>query len=140
MSDSSAIPQTVAHQAPLSMGFPRQRYWRGLPFPLPGYLPNPRIQPLSPEPSALASKFFTTAPPRQPIKMLVSCICKAASLGEGIKPFGDPELSGSAPRICHFFPINVARCPQQHPKCEIRRTFHHFNSWHLARQDINLFL
>ena len=73
--------------------------------------------------------------------MLVSCICKAASLGEGIKPFGDSELSGSAPQICpYFLPINVAGCPQQHPKCEIRRAFYHFNPWHPAQQPINLFL
>ena len=38
-------PWTVAHQAPLSMGFPRQDYWSGLPFPLPGDLPKPGIKP-----------------------------------------------------------------------------------------------
>ena len=37
-------PWTVAHQLPLSMGFSRQEYWRGLPFPSPGYLPDPRIE------------------------------------------------------------------------------------------------
>ena len=36
---------TVAHQAPLSMGFSRQAYWGGLPFPSPGYLPNLGIKP-----------------------------------------------------------------------------------------------
>ena len=41
-------PWTVAHQAPLSMGFSRQEYWRGLPCPPPGDLPNPGIKPLSP--------------------------------------------------------------------------------------------
>ena len=41
-------PWTVAQQAPLSMGFPRQEYWRGLPFPSPGDLPNPGIKPRSP--------------------------------------------------------------------------------------------
>ena len=35
---------TVAHQAPLSMGFPRQEYWSGLSFPTPGDLPNPAIE------------------------------------------------------------------------------------------------
>ena len=39
---------TVAHQAFLSMGFPRQEYWSGLPCPPPGDLPNPRIKPTSP--------------------------------------------------------------------------------------------
>ena len=39
---------TIARQAPLSMGFSRQEYWSGLPFPSPGDLPNPRIEPGSP--------------------------------------------------------------------------------------------
>ena len=51
-----ATPWTVAHQAPLFMGFPRQEYWSGLPFPSAGDLPNPGIEPESP---ALAGRFFT---------------------------------------------------------------------------------
>ena len=43
-----ATPWTVAFQDPLSMGFSRQEYWSGLPFPSPGYLPNPEIEPGSP--------------------------------------------------------------------------------------------
>ena len=41
-------PWTVAHQAPLSMGFSRQEYWSGLPFLSPRDLPNPGIEPGSP--------------------------------------------------------------------------------------------
>ena len=41
-------PLTVAHQAPLSMGFPRQNYWSGLPFPSPENLPDPGIESMSP--------------------------------------------------------------------------------------------
>ena len=52
------VPGTVARPAPLSMGFPRQEYWRGLPFPPPGDLPNPGIKPASP---SLAGRFFTTS-------------------------------------------------------------------------------
>ena len=48
MSDSSVTPGTVAHQAPLSLGFPRQEYWNGLPFPSPENLSDPRIEPGSP--------------------------------------------------------------------------------------------
>ena len=51
----SVITQIVAHQAPLSMEFSRQEYWSRLPFPSPGDLPNPRIEPGSP---ALAGRFF----------------------------------------------------------------------------------
>ena len=43
-----ATPWTVAHQAPLSMGFPREEHWNGLPFPSPGDLPAPGIEPASP--------------------------------------------------------------------------------------------
>ena len=49
----------IAHQHPLSMGFPRQEYWNGLSFPSPGDLPDPGIEPESP---TLAG-FFTTEPP-----------------------------------------------------------------------------
>ena len=51
---------TPAHQAPLSIGFPRRKYWSGLPFPFPEDLPNQGIKPVSP---ALADDLFTTEPP-----------------------------------------------------------------------------
>ena len=54
-----ASPWSIAHQAPLSMGFPRQEYWSGFPFPSPGDLPHPGIKPMSP---ALAGGFFTIEP------------------------------------------------------------------------------
>ena len=50
---------TVARQAPLSMEFSRQEFWSGLPFPPPGDLPDPGIEPTFPE---LAGRFFTTVP------------------------------------------------------------------------------
>ena len=55
-------PWTVAFQAPRFMGFPRQEYWCGLPFPSPGDLPNQGIEPESP---LLAGEFFTTEPPNK---------------------------------------------------------------------------
>ena len=55
-----ATPWTVAHQAPLSMGFSRQEYWSGLPCPPPGDLPNTGIKPTSLTFPALAGRFFTT--------------------------------------------------------------------------------
>ena len=54
-------PWTIARQATLSMGFPREGYWSGLLFPSPGYLPDSGIKPTSP---ALAV-FFTAEPPGQ---------------------------------------------------------------------------
>ena len=53
----------VGHQAPLSMGFPRQEYWSGLPCPSPGDLPDPGMEPVSP---VLAGRFFTAEPQRKP--------------------------------------------------------------------------
>ena len=60
MSDSLVISWAIAHQAPLSMGFPRQEYQNGLSFPSPGYLP------------ALAGEFFTAEPPGKPF-ILIRC-------------------------------------------------------------------
>ena len=55
-----ATPWTVAHQAPPSMGFSRQVHWSGLPFPSPGYLPDPGIEP---RPPALQADALTSEPP-----------------------------------------------------------------------------
>ena len=60
-----ATPWTVAHQAPLSMGFSRQEYWSGLPFPSPGDLPDPGIEPGSP---ILQADALTSEPPGKPMK------------------------------------------------------------------------
>ena len=59
MSNSFVSPWNAACQAPLSMGFPKQEYCSGLPFPSPGDLPDPGIEPVSPESLASAGGFFT---------------------------------------------------------------------------------
>ena len=56
--------QTVACQAPLSMGLSRQEFWSGLPCPPPRDLPDPGVEPASP---ALTGGFFTTEPPGKPL-------------------------------------------------------------------------
>ena len=56
-------PKIITCQAPLSVGFSRQEYWSGLPFPPPGDLPNPGIKPTCLASPALAGGFFTTGPP-----------------------------------------------------------------------------
>ena len=63
--NSFATPWTVAHQAPLSMGYSRQAFWSGLPLPPPEDLPDPGIEPLS---LASVGRIFTTEPPRNPSK------------------------------------------------------------------------
>ena len=108
----SATPWTVACQAPLSVGFLKQKFWSGLPFPSPGDLPDPGMEPPAP---ALAGGFFTNELPRKltfPCPHLVfttlSCndkVCLSSSpaslsfLGEGnifdnIRFFSQQELSG----------------------------------------------
>ena len=67
--DSFVTLWTVAYQAPMSMGFPRQEYWSGLPFSSPGDLPDPGIHPMS---LAVAGRFFTVEPPGKPIPSLAS--------------------------------------------------------------------
>ena len=61
-------PWTVAYQASPSMGFSRQKYWSGLPFPSPGHLPDPGIEPRSP---TLEEDALTSEPPGKPRRKLV---------------------------------------------------------------------
>ena len=61
-----AIPWTVVYQASLSMGFSRQEYWSGLPFPSPGDLPDPGIKPMSP---ALEADALPSEPPGKPLSI-----------------------------------------------------------------------
>ena len=60
-----AMPWTLTCQAPLSMEFSRQEYWNGLPFPSPGDLPNPGIEPRFP---ALQADALPSEPPGKPKK------------------------------------------------------------------------
>ena len=62
-----ATPRSVAYQAPPPMGFCRQEYWSGLPFPSPGGLPNPGIEPGSP---ALQADPLPSEPPGKPLVMV----------------------------------------------------------------------
>ena len=67
-----ATPWAVAHLAPLSMGFPRQEYWSGVPFLPPGDLPDSGIKPMSPASPALSGgvESFTAAPPGKSIYLI----------------------------------------------------------------------
>ena len=72
-----ATPWIVAYQAPLPMGFSRQECWSGVPFPSPGELPEPRIEPGSP---SLQADALTSEPPGKPIGGLGTyclslCVC-----------------------------------------------------------------
>ena len=63
-------PWTVAYQAPPSVGFSRQEYWGGLPFPSPGDLPNPGIEPGSP---AVQADALPPEPPGKTHTILDCC-------------------------------------------------------------------
>ena len=68
-----ATPWIVAHQAPLSMEFPRQEYRYGLQFPTPGDILNPGVKSVSPASLALAGRFFTTGPPGKLLQPNYQC-------------------------------------------------------------------
>ena len=67
-------PWTVAQQAHLSMGFPRQEYWSGLPFPPPGDLPHPGMEFMPPVSPTLAGEFFTSWAIREALTKSPKCI------------------------------------------------------------------
>ena len=71
-----ATPWTIAYQPSPSMGFSRQEYWSGLPFPSPGDLPDPGIEPGSP---ALEADALTSEPPGKPMTNL-DCILKSRDI------------------------------------------------------------
>ena len=73
-------PWTVAQQAPLSMGFPRQECWSGMPFPTPGDLPD--LEPVSLRSLAVVVGFFTTVPPGNPLVTRERQIKIIMSVGE----------------------------------------------------------
>ena len=81
MFTSFVTPWTVARQASLSMGFPRQEYWSGLQFHSAGDLPNRGMEPMSP---AVAGRFFTTEPPGKPLAdncFTIKCTLKRHAKG-----------------------------------------------------------
>ena len=74
---------------PLSMGFPRQEYWSGLPFPPPGDLHDPGMEPASPESPALAGGFFTTETPGKPLKrQVLVCVLSRLAMSNSLQPHG----------------------------------------------------
>ena len=92
-----ATPWTIACQVPLPMGFSSQEYWSRLPFPSPGDIPNPGIEPAYPPTPALAGILFTTEPPEKPGHSLRLHHCAALSQ----KPWEWGRLVGEDGR--HFF-------------------------------------
>ena len=69
----------------MSMRFPRQRYWRGLPFPSPGDLPDPGIEPVSP---SLAADSTTEPPRKSELEELISSSVIASTFEFSLKNLG----------------------------------------------------
>ena len=78
-----ATSWTVAYQAPPSIGFSRQEYWSGLPFPSPGDLPNPGMEPGSP---ALEADTLTSEPPGKcsNVKQCFLSFCESESVSHSV--------------------------------------------------------
>ena len=87
----SAIPWSVTHQGPLSIGFPREEYWSGLPFPFPGDLPDLGIEPMS---SAMAGGFFTIELSEKPSYSPLKSPVKHAALHNKGKEFLSHSCQG----------------------------------------------
>ena len=79
----------VAHRSPLSMGFPRQKYWSSLPFPPPGDLPDPGIKPTSLKSPTLIGGFFMTVPQSSTVKMVKN---PPVMQETGVKSLGQEDL------------------------------------------------
>ena len=89
-----ATPWTAAHQAPQSVGFSRQEYWSGLPFPSPGDLPNPGIEPESP---ALQADASLSEPPARLFSKSV-----ILSRGSNLSPYDRKRYTPRSPkRLLH---------------------------------------
>ena len=91
---------SVAHQAPLSMGFPRQEYWSELPFPSPGDFPDPGIKPASSVSPALASRFFTTEPlGKPPVSFLNIAYLPPLQFGERTRDCSPGQAGKEGPHL-----------------------------------------
>ena len=94
----SVAPWTVTHQAPLSMGFPRQEQWSGWPFPPPGHLLGPGIQH-----GSMPGRFFTPEPAGKPLLVSYSCSNKLLDILTHIKKIYSLVVTGLGPRCWQDF-------------------------------------
>ena len=134
----------IVHQPPLSVGFSRQEYWSGLPFPSPGDLPDPGFKPASP---ALASGFFTTVIRERTLvnqnyfknKRITSFDLSLLMLPhqQDILNTGPiPYKTGSSPnksqeKQLHFYSFYVIKKRRQMvTSCELFMSSSHYLQWH----------
>ena len=113
-------PMTVACKAPLSMGFCRQEYQSGLPFPSPGDLADPRIKPMSLISPALASGFFTTSAPWEAHKMGLRGIHLPNSALIHVVQFS--SVTQLCPTLCNPMDCSIPGFPVHHQPLELAQT------------------
>ena len=112
-----AIPWTVAYQAPLSMEFSRQKYWSGLPFPSPGDLPDPGIEPRSP---ALQADALPSEPPGK-ASLLPKSLQLSWPLGHTPPPTqGHPAYTWAVSGSCSACPVEGGK-PKYNKKWKLMR-------------------
>ena len=92
-------PWPAARQAPLSMGFSRQEYWRGLPCPPPGDLPNPGIEPRSP---ALQADSLPTEPPGKHRRLCYMHIKATPEHSRALSTAGSSSVNICSLFVCSF--------------------------------------
>ena len=105
----SATLWTIAHQAPLSMGFSRQEHSSGLPCPPPGDLPDPRIKPESPVAPALADRFVITSTTWEAPQSTISFV----------------QSLRSCPTLCNSMDCSISGFPAHHQLPELAQTHVH---------------
>ena len=109
VSDPATL-RTVAHQASLSMGFSRQEYWSGLPFPSPGDLPNPGIEPWSP---ALRADALTSEPSGKPCFFVVVVVVVLPNQHHSVLSISSSHFLKSSlflfvPNLVFWFPSHLS--------------------------------
>ena len=102
LSRSVVTQWTVAYQAPLSMGFSRQEYWSRLPFPPPGDLPNPGIEPTFLMSLVLAGGFFTTSATWEAHVLCYSDLRDSFGFSKNVSPWEKNSFISSYPVLKLF--------------------------------------
>ena len=110
----------VANQAPLSVGFPRQEHWSGLPFPPPRDIPNPEIKSASLASPALAGRFFTTSATWE-------ALCSSVL------------QSSERPRAMHFPMDEFHKQDRKKPHQDTRDDTHLYNIWKHIKTELLIF-